>query len=48
MNGQNGCKLYLNPKAGRYIKIETAEKTYYISGNTAEETEAIYAHLKSE
>lgn len=46
VNGENGCKLYLNPKAGRYIKIVTEKQTYYISGNTAEETDALYESLK--
>ena len=46
VNGENGCKLYLNPQAGRYIKIVTEGKTYYISGNTAEETNALYESLK--
>ena len=46
VNGENGCKLYLNPQAGRYIKIVTADRTYYISGNTSEETNALYESLK--
>ena len=46
VNGENGCRLYLNPQAGRYIKIVTAKQTYYISGNTAEETDALYEILK--
>ena len=46
VNGENGCRLYLNPQAGRYIKIVTADRTYYISANTAEETDALYEILK--
>ena len=46
VNGENGCKLFLNPQAGRYIKIVTANQTYYISDNTAAGTDALYERLK--
>ena len=46
VNGEAGCKLYLNPQVGKYIKIETKSRTYYISENTSEETAALYESLK--
>lgn len=46
VNGKGGCKLFLNPQAGKYIKIETSDRVYYISENTTEETEALYEKLK--
>ena len=46
VNGENGCKLFLNPQAGRYIKIVTENQTYYISDNTSAETDALYEKLK--
>ena len=45
VNGKGGCKLFLNPQAGKYIKIETSDRVYYISENTAEETESLYEKL---
>ena len=45
VNGEAGCKLFLNPQAGKYIKIVTSDKVYYISENTAEETESLYEKL---
>ncbi|MBP5529071.1 MAG: hypothetical protein J6X80_03375, partial [Lachnospiraceae bacterium] len=46
VNGEAGCKLYLNPQVGKYIKIETKSRTYYISENTSEETASLYESLK--
>ena len=46
VNGKAGCRLYLNPQVGKYIKIETKTRTYYISENTSEETSALYESLK--
>ena len=45
VNGEAGCKLFLNPQAGKYIKIVTSDRVYYISENTAEETEKLYEKL---
>ena len=45
VNGEAGCKLFLNPQTGKYIKIVTSDRVYYISENTAEETEALYEKL---
>lgn len=47
VNGEAGCKLFLNPQSGKYIKIVTNDKTYYISDNTADETEELYRFLLS-
>ena len=47
VNGKAGCKLFLNPQSGKYIKIVTKDKTYYISDNTADETEELYRFLLS-
>ena len=45
VNGDSGCTLFLNPRAEEYIKIVTKDKTYYISGNTKEETLKLYEEL---
>lgn len=45
VDGKNGCRLFMNPEAGKYIKITTNERTYYISENTAEETLALYEDI---
>lgn len=42
----NCAQLFLNPKVGKYIKITTSDKTYYISDNTEEETLDLYERLK--
>lgn len=47
VNGETRCKLFLNPKSGKYIKLVTTGTTYYISDNTAEETDEIYRFLLS-
>ena len=46
VNGEAGCRLYLNPQVGKYVKIKTETRTYYISENTSEETSALYESLK--
>ena len=46
VNGENGCTLFLNPEVGKYIKIKTNDKTYYISDNTEKETIELYESLK--
>lgn len=48
VDGKNGCRLFMNPEAGKYIKITTGDRTYYISGNSAEETEALYSDLAAQ
>ena len=48
VDDQKGCKVFLNPDEGVYIKIFTGGRTYYISAQTKEETEALYASLATE
>jgi uncharacterized membrane protein len=48
VNGEGGCKLFMNPQVGKYIKITTSKKTYYLSAGSLEETEALYEGLKTE
>lgn len=45
VDGQSGCTLFLNPSIGKYIKIVTADKTYYISDNTEDATYKLYNDL---
>lgn len=45
VNGETGCKVFLNPEEGTYLRIVTDELTYYISASTSEETRAIYDTL---
>ena len=45
VNNEVGCKVFLNPEEGNYLKIVTDELTYYISASTSEETRAIYDTL---
>ena len=45
VNGDNDCKVFLNPEGGSYLKVVTDEYTYYISAATPEETRAIYDTL---
>jgi uncharacterized membrane protein len=45
VNGESGCKVFMNPNAGKYIMISTADRTYYISADTAEATEKLYEGL---
>ena len=42
VKGENGCKVFLWVESGNYIKIVTAEDTYYINGGTPEETKEVY------
>lgn len=46
VNG-NSCKVFLNPEEGNYIKVMTAEMTYYVSAATSEETKIVYEQLQS-
>ena len=45
VNNEVGCKVFLNPEEGRYIKVVTDEYIYYISASTSDETRAIYDTL---
>ena len=48
VNGETGCKVFLNPEDGNYIKVMTAETTYYVSAATSEETKEVFELLQSE
>ena len=48
VNGENGCKVFLSTEAGKYIKIVTKDHVYYVSGTTAQETEAAYEAILTE
>ena len=45
VDGENGCKVFLNPEEGSFIKIVTSEQTYYISSGSREETRKVYDML---
>lgn len=40
------CELFLNPQNDIYMKIETADKIYYLSGRTDEETMEVFEALQ--
>lgn len=42
---EHDCRVFLAPAAGNYIRIQTLEHTYYVSGATAEETQEAYEAL---
>jgi hypothetical protein len=47
VDGKSGCKFFMNPAGKAYIRIETADgECYYISGETAEDTNDIYKELE--
>ncbi|MBP5652071.1 MAG: hypothetical protein J6X17_01450, partial [Lachnospiraceae bacterium] len=46
VDGQAGCRVFLWLKTDSYIKIVTADATYYINGSTEEETQAVYEAIK--
>ena len=48
VNGQAGCKVFLWMETDRYIKIVTADATYYINGSTAEETKEVYEAISGD
>ena len=45
VNDDVGCKMFLNPNAGCYIKIVTPDTTYYISDNTFDETYYLFMQI---
>ncbi len=48
VDGESGCRVFLNPENGICIKVKTAETTYYVSAATSDETRAAYGKLQSE
>lgn len=45
VNGESGCKVFLNPEEGSYIKISAKGISYYISSASLEETRSVYDTL---
>ena len=45
VNGEKGCRVFLNKKAVCYVKIETDERTYYFNGESKSATKAFYESL---
>ena len=45
VDGVGKCKFFLNPQVGKYIKIVTSDKIYYITDNTEEDTYDLYSIL---
>ena len=46
VNDENDCIVFLNIDAGEYITFKADGKTYYISDDTAKETEEAYELLR--
>ena len=42
VNGESSCKVFLNPQNGNCIKVTADGVTYYIGGETAEETSEVF------
>ena len=47
-DGEQGCKVFIWAPNGNYIKIVTADTTYYINGSTAEETKEVYEAISGD
>ena len=45
VNGEKGCRVFLNKKAVCYVKIETDERTYYFNGESKSATKDFYESL---
>ena len=45
VNGESGCKVFLNPEEGSYIKLTANGISYYISSASLEETRFVYDTL---
>ncbi len=45
VDGTPGCRLFVNPNQDSYVRIVTNDRTYYISGNSLDETERIYEEI---
>ena len=48
VDGEQGCKVFIWVQSGNYIKIVTADTTYYINGSTAEETKEVYEAISGD
>lgn len=47
VNGEKGCRVFMDPGQKEYIRIKTDSCTYYINASTAEETRALYEEILS-
>ena len=45
VEGERGCRIFLNTEVDKYLRLISDGKTYYINGNTVEETEEVYSHF---
>ena len=45
VDGERGCKVFLNLDVDLYIRLTADGKTYYINGGTVEETEEVYSNF---
>ena len=46
VEGEKGCKVFLNLEVDEYIRLKSNGKIYYINGGSSEETENIYKKIK--
>ena len=46
VDGEKGCIVFINFDAGEYIRFTYDGRTYYVSGGTAEETEAAFQQIE--
>ena len=47
VNGEKNCKVFLNVESDSYVRFESDGNVYCISGNSGQETEAIFAQIKA-
>ncbi len=47
INGESGCRVFINAKEKSYIKIVTDENTFYINEDSKEETIRLYDDINS-
>ena len=45
VEGEKGCKIFLNTEVDVYLRFTYDGKTYYVNGGTAEETEKVYQYF---
>ena len=47
VDGESGCKVFLDTRNTTFIKIRTKDTTYYINAHTREETRTVYESIIS-
>ena len=47
VNGESGCKVFMNVDADSYISFEAGGDTYYISCDTMQETEELFSKISA-